>query len=221
MQVKVDWQEGINITKSRLRLLSEIVFLLLFSFIFWQGRVQMWALFWAAGVLFSFVFSRAYCGWACPIGTIMRFQSWLYDKLGIERPKITNTTLVTLLRLIIVAVFFAGMYAVRVLGWQINIILIVLGSGVISSFFVTEDFWHRLCPHGTVLNISTRTAPLKMSIDEDECTGCGLCEEACPNESIDTVGTTDIRHINKSECLTCHDCEKACPVDAIDYGSDA
>ena len=212
-------KEGLKITKSRLRLLSEIIFLLIFSFMFWQGNIQAWALFWVVGIAVSLVFSRLYCGWVCPIGTFMRLQSWIYDKLNLRRYSVSSSAFITVLRLLFVAAFFAGMYAVRGLGWQLNIIMILVGAGLISSFFLSEDFWHRVCPHGTVLYVSTSPSKFSMNLDEDICTGCGLCEKTCPYGAITSREDSGIRKINNNECLTCHDCEKVCPVDAISYSS--
>ncbi|SDM43868.1 4Fe-4S binding protein [Halarsenatibacter silvermanii] len=97
--------------------------------------------------------------------------------------------------------------------------MILVGAGVISSFFLSEDFWHRVCPHGTVLYVSSSPAKFKMNLDEDLCTGCGLCEQACPSGAITSYENSNIRKINNNECLTCHDCEDVCPVNAINYSA--
>ena len=51
-------------------------------------------------------------------------------------------------------------------------------------------------------------------IDSDECTGCGLCVDACEQECLDLVD--DICSIVKMEaCIGCGDCVEECPVEAI------
>ena len=204
-------------SKPSIRLLIEILFLILFAFLFFQGNLQVWVLLWFAGILASFIFSRVYCGWMCPIATIMRFQSWIYDKLNIDRIKITNSSLLTVVRYILIAVFFVGMITVRVGGVRLNIILYLVTAGVALSFLFEENFWHHICPHGTVLGLSNKPAPVQMRIDEDKCTGCGLCEQVCPNQTIEEC-EEGIRKIDNKECLVCQDCAAVCPVDAISYG---
>jgi len=50
-------------------------------------------------------------------------------------------------------------------------------------------------------------------IDEDKCTGCGDCLQACPEEAI--VVQEDKAVINQELCTSCADCMTACPESAI------
>jgi NAD-dependent dihydropyrimidine dehydrogenase PreA subunit len=50
-------------------------------------------------------------------------------------------------------------------------------------------------------------------VESDECTGCGVCEEMCPMESINIVD--DIASINEKKCIGCGVCSYHCPVSAI------
>lgn len=50
-------------------------------------------------------------------------------------------------------------------------------------------------------------------VDEDECVGCGACEDVCPNGAI-TVD--DIAVIDENECTDCGECVEECPSDAIE-----
>ena len=203
--------------RKTLRLISEIIFLLLFAFLFLQGRLQIWVLAWFAGILLSFVFSRVYCGWACPIGTLMRFQSWLYKKMNIKRFDINKNNFVTSVRYILLAGFFAGMFAVRARGVELNIIFYLVIAGAALSFFFEENFWHKICPHGTVLALTNKATSFNMEIEKDKCAGCGLCEQVCPNQTIRELEDGTRKIVNK-ECLVCRDCESVCPVNAISYG---
>ena len=77
------------------------------------------------------------------------------------------------------------------------------------------------------------------SVDEDKCTGCGVCEENCPRRVVDTVfeqgmgrrkaiyrpfsqAVPNVPVIDRENCLyftrgRCKLCEKNCTVGAIDY----
>jgi NADH-quinone oxidoreductase subunit I len=58
------------------------------------------------------------------------------------------------------------------------------------------------------------------------CTGCGICEKACPNGTISVLTTTDLagrkvlgRYIYRlSQCALCNLCTESCPFRAITMG---
>jgi len=208
---------GINLSNSKKRTISQILFIGLFFFLLFRGNLQIWVAFWALGIVVSLIFDRAYCGWACPMGTLLRFQSWIYDKFNLTRKKVSSRFILNSFRVILILGFLAGMIAVRRFGYRLNIILILVGGALVISFFFEESLWHRICPHGTVLSISNKFAKYRMEISEDDCTGCGLCEQACPNDIIYQVEDSKVREIDSKECLVCFECQKACPADAISY----
>jgi succinate dehydrogenase/fumarate reductase-like Fe-S protein len=68
----------------------------------------------------------------------------------------------------------------------------------------------------------------ELHVDEDTCTGCGLCVEACPMDIYEisaVVGIAVIKDGTKTgfvgradavDCIGCTRCEKVCPVEAIE-----
>ncbi len=51
-------------------------------------------------------------------------------------------------------------------------------------------------------------------IDQDECSGCGVCTDACPNGVLELVG--DVAEVvNEDECTACESCLEECPMGAI------
>ncbi len=199
------------------RTISQILFLGLFFFLLFRGNLQLWVAFWIIGIIGSLVFDRIYCGWACPMGIFLRGQSWIYDKLNISRKQVNSKFILNFFRAVLIAGFLAGMIAVRRFGYQLNIILILVAGSVIISFFIEESFWHRICPHGTVLSFSNSFSKYSLEISEDDCTGCELCEKACPNNTIYQIEDSKARKIESKECLVCFECQKVCPVNAIEY----
>ncbi|MDA3832119.1 MAG: 4Fe-4S binding protein [Spirochaetales bacterium] len=60
------------------RNVAQIIFLLLFAALIAVGKIQLWlVLFALIGILGSIIFGRIYCSAVCPMGTLMRYQSWL------------------------------------------------------------------------------------------------------------------------------------------------
>ena len=58
-----------------------MVFLLLFSFLASKGSIQLWIIIFGIGLL---IWGRFYCGWVCPINTVLRIKNWIYKKLNIN-----------------------------------------------------------------------------------------------------------------------------------------
>lgn len=64
--------------------------------------------------------------------------------------------------------------------------------------------------------------------DENRCTGCSLCERACPNGSISVLNTKNLagkkvlgQYIYRlSQCTFCNLCIEACPFGAIEMGKE-
>jgi len=50
------------------------------------------------------------------------------------------------------------------------------------------------------------------SVKQDDCTACGLCEEACPMKAIEIL---DVAQVNVKRCIGCGLCVSSCAVDAI------
>ena len=65
-------------------------------------------------------------------------------------------------------------------------------------------------------------------VDPDRCTGCGICEKACPNGTISVLTTQNLagnkmlgRYLYRfSQCTLCNLCVESCPFGAITMGQD-
>lgn len=53
-------------------------------------------------------------------------------------------------------------------------------------------------------------------IKKDDCTNCGICDDACPLEAIQEKD--DARWIDPDKCSDCGSCESECPTSAISQG---
>lgn len=53
-----------------------------------------------------------------------------------------------------------------------------------------------------------------LKLDEERCTGCGMCLEVCPHEVFKmNTGHVEIR--NRDACMECGACSRNCPFEAI------
>jgi ferredoxin len=56
----------------------------------------------------------------------------------------------------------------------------------------------------------------RIEIDEDQCTGCGVCVDYCHVDAIainDDSGVVEV--IDLDICIECHSCQQNCPEGAI------
>ncbi len=58
---------------------------------------------------------------------------------------------------------------------------------------------------------------MKASVDEDLCTGCGLCEDTCPEvfEMGDEIAKVIVGVVPAEAEDTCREAAESCPVEAI------
>ena len=54
---------------------------------------------------------------------------------------------------------------------------------------------------------------MSIYLDEEKCTGCGICVSSCPEQAI-TI-ENDLAIINQQKCTDCLQCMYDCPLDAI------
>lgn len=52
-------------------------------------------------------------------------------------------------------------------------------------------------------------------INDEDCTACGSCVEACPNGVLEIEGT-HVAVVNEDECIGCENCMEECPMGVIE-----
>lgn len=200
-----------------LRIVVEIGLLAGFGLLVFLGRIQLWLAVFAIGVILSLLFSRWYCGWACPMSTLFRPINWLYARLRLTRLKSPRFLQKPAARYLFVAALIGTMVLTKRMGLNLPLLVIVTGVAVLVTLVFEEAFWHNcICPYGTILHLAARPAGHSVKIDEAACIGCGKCQKVCPAAAIDTVEAKK-RRIRKTDCLTCYTCVPECPKDAIAY----
>lgn len=88
---------------------------------------------------------------------------------------------------------------------------ILLGI-IILGLFVSRPFCKYLCPLGLIYGWFNKISLVRMHVDTERCTHCGICEKVCDmcvNPSLDP---------NHTECIRCMHCIKECPAKALSFG---
>lgn len=193
----------------------QVLFLGLFLFLLIRGKVQVWMGIFLLSLVLSLFFSRFYCGWICPINTLLKPITFLKKKFHVGSIKTPAFLKNGVLRILLLVAFLALMVFTLRSGKQLPVLPALVAIGVFLSLFFEEELWHHwLCPYGTILSLPSRAAKRRMVIDPDLCTNCGRCKRVCPSGAI----VKEEKHrIIKNECLVCHECERVCTKGAISY----
>ena len=63
-------------------------------------------------------------------------------------------------------------------------------------------------------NLSYLKNVVTLKLDENKCTGCGMCLEVCPHRVFKMNGRSAILR-DRDACMECGACRKNCPAEAI------
>jgi polyferredoxin len=184
------------------------------------GKAQLWMALIFLSIALSSIFGRYYCGWICPINTLIRPVNFLRAKLGLNQKKIPAILKSEIPRKVVFALFLVGLgYTIYSItqGSKFPLPLIIIPFGLLITLLINENAWHRyLCPWGLLFSLTGRFA--KLGFLANQCTSCSICKTACPGEAI-TIATGLGAVIDPTHCLVCGDCQTMCPANALAYQS--
>lgn len=197
--------------------ITQITFLVLFAVLIFTGKMQLWMGLFALSVILALFFGRFYCGWLCPINTLMKAVTWLKRRLKLGKLKMPRLLMYPFFRYGFLALFLIAFVFVMKTGRKLPVLpaLLILGTGL--TLFFPEELWHRyLCPYGTILHLTGARASRSLSMDTDQCSGCGLCGRICSGGAVRKTAEGKFV-IERGLCLLCLDCIDKCPQRAIHY----
>lgn len=196
-----------------------ILFLALFIFLLVNGKVVLWLALFAASLIAALIFGRVYCGYVCPMNTLMIPIEWLSKKLKLQ----TSNTPKWLKNGYFTWIALGVSIAVMILSKKLlHVGLPILPFWLVLSIFVTlrykpEVFHNLICPFGALQRTFGRFARLSKKVDKDTCIGCKICEKACPSHAIVISSEDKKAVINTALCHQCTNCIQVCPKGAIQY----
>ena len=180
-------------------------------------------------VVGTLLLGRVFCGWICPLGTVIdmaRMVRWRRVRPGDPpaRQRLRYWILAALLGLALVGANFAGwldplVIASRAIhsaarfdafGYAAIIAWAMVAVAVLLSFLAPRYWCRSLCPLGTALSLASRTPWLGRWVSQTY-NDCGVCSTVCPMGRApgdEAVG----------DCLVCRRCEAVCPHRAILFG---
>ena len=187
----------------------------------------------------SVLVGRAFCGWACPMGSLQDLISPVSDKVTkrFRVPRIWDGRFLkygTLIFVLIAAwIFRTKAFCLFEPGGMITATIPTLGVSLITGerwvagkyleikiiytlvffvtvFMITRAWCRFLCPYGALVAPFNRISLLHLRQNEEKCIHCGLCTRTCPMK-------IDAEHEQRSnECILCGRCVEVCPVSCLE-----
>jgi polyferredoxin len=192
----------------------------------------------------SLVLGRSFCGWVCPLGTLMDLVQPLafWHRKKKSKKNLTAGTRNSRLRYLILALTLGGaLLSIKVLGLLDPLVIFsrTAAAGVVnllgsqqaferggltyfSLLFIAillleawqPRFWCRHVCPEGALLSLISRFSLLNRRVSPACSNCGLCKSACPMDAI----PQDEHNTDYSDCTLCLECEAACPVKGTSFG---
>lgn len=180
----------------------------------------------AAVLVLTLLFSRGFCGWVCPFGSVQEWLGLLGRKLFRKR---YNPDGVWVRRMS----YFKYVLLVGIVGltWHLGTLIwrpydpflafFHLGNGisempvayavlgvVLAGSLKWERFFCRFaCPLGAVIGLVGKLGLTKVTRQDEGCKGCNVCQKNCYAH----VEFLTAHQIRDAECNHCLECVSSCP----------
>ena len=205
--------------KKYLATIIRILFLALFILVLARGRVMLWLVLFGISLGIAIFFGRVYCGYVCPMNTLMEPVEALAKKLHLQTansPKWLKNGYFTWISLgVSVAVM---LLAKRMLRIDLPILPFWLVISVLVTLRYKPEVFHNLiCPFGALQKVFGRFAKISEKVETEACIGCKKCEKVCPSSAIVVNHEDKKAFITTALCHQCTNCEQVCPTHAIRY----
>ena len=196
-----------------------VLFFVLFIFLLLKGKMMIWLVLFGVSLIAALLFGRVYCGYVCPMNTLMIPTEWLSKKLKLQTDKspkwLCSGKFAWFALIGSVAIM---LLAQKLLHKNVPILLIWLAVSVLITFRYKPAVFHNLiCPFGTLQKVFSRFAKFSEKVNKESCIGCKLCEKVCPSNAIAVKSMNKKADIKTSLCLQCTSCQQVCPKEAIHY----
>lgn len=176
-------------------------------------------------LILALLVRRAFCGFACPIGTISEGVQAGARRLGLRALRVPYRLdrALALLKYPVLGVIlyftwqvgelvFRGYDPCYVLisrhGKDITIwAYVISGAILLASAFLLVPFCRWLCPLAAVFTPFSRFGLARIKRDGGTCIDCGVCGRACPMG----IPVDRVREVTAARCTSCLDCLAVCP----------
>jgi len=179
----------------------------------------MWLGIFGVTLLLALLLGRVFCGWICPMNTVMIPTEWLSKKLNLQVKKAPGWLESKSISWLMFIVMISAMTILkRIFCIDIPILLYLLILSVIVTLrYKPEVFHNNICPFGLLQSFTGRFALFTEKVNLDKCIGCKMCESVCPSKAVIVSIQNKKANVNATLCHQCFNCQLICPENAISY----
>lgn len=87
-------------------------------------------------------------------------------------------------------------------GWLFSVKIAILAVLLGLMVFIKRPFCRFLCPLGAIYALFNAFSFVRLEVDHESCSGCGLCDDWCP------VDLKIPEEVDSPECIRCLECTK-------------
>jgi len=207
---------GVHHKMKKYRKLIQLAFLLIFFFIIAKGNMFIWLGLFLISLIGATIFGRFYCGYICPMNTVMGATGNISKKLNWRTKSVPKVLQSKYLPWIVLVLMIGTMVlSKKVFHQEVPILILLMAVSILVTLRYEEWVFHNhICLYGALLSLTGRWAKFSTKVESDLCIGCKKCETVCPSKAI---SVTKVAQIDPSTCHQCPACIMVCPKNAIHY----
>ena len=196
-----------------------ILFFGLFLYLVLTGNMFLWLALFGASLIAAIFFGRIYCGYACPMNTVIIPIEWISKKLKMQTGKTPKWLKKGILPWVALGISIIAMVlSKRALHINLPILIVWLAISILVTLrYKPEVFHNYICPFGVLQKVFGRGLLFSKKVNSDLCIGCKKCEKVCPSLAIAVNGDNKKAIISTKLCHQCTNCADVCPASAINY----
>lgn len=193
-------------------------FLALFVFLIAKGYMVAWLTLFILSVAVAPLVGRVYCGYVCPMNTLMIPVDALLRTYGFKRGSAPGWlrggaySWVLLVSSVAITVSSRGLLQTNIPILPVWLVVAVL----VTIRYKPSVFHNFICPFEPLERLAGRFALFTRRVEQTTCIGCRLCVECCPTDAI-SIGDDMKAAISSSLCHQCTNCSDVCPSKAISF----